>query len=312
MRDAGPIIVALDGSELAEGALPYAVAVARALGQRIVLFTAWEGAEGEFGANFPALAQEVERRATEHYGSYLEGVRARLAAAGADVETLIRPGDAADEIPKAVEDTGARLLVLGTHGRSGIGRWLYGSTTNAVLRASHAPVLVAGPHALERSDGDVTLAHLAVPLDGSTHGEAALPVAAMLAQKLSARLSLVRAVRWAAQAYPYSLPDAYLPQVDEELDAGPKAYLRRIEATLKDTDGAQAPSPANIPEVTSYVVRGAVSEGLLEFVEKERVGLVVMTTHARAGLARMALGSTADRMTQGAAPVLLIRPGTDD
>ena len=135
-----------------------------------------------------------------------------------------------------------------------------------------------------------------VPLDGSPLSEAALPAATALASKLGARLSLVRVVRWAVQAYPYTLPEAYVPQVDDELEAGAKAYVQQKEAAVKGAD------------VSAFVVRGAIADGLLDFIEKEAVDLVVMTTHARGGLARAALGSIADRVLQGPAPVLLIRP----
>ena len=136
-----------------------------------------------------------------------------------------------------------------------------------------------------------------VPLDGSPLSQAALPVAESVATSLGARVSLVRSVRWAVQAYPYSLPDAYVPQIDEELEAGAKAYLRRMEEALKGK-----------VEVDAFVVRGGIADGLMDVVDKQAVDLVVMTTHARAGIARAALGSTADRMLQGKAPVMLVRP----
>lgn len=294
MRDEGPILVPLDGSELAEGAVAYAVALARGLGERIVLVTAWEGTESELATNFPSMAMEVEQKATGHFGQYLDSVKAKLS--GVRVDTMIRAGDASDEIIQAVNETGARLLVIATHGRSGIGRWFYGSTAGHLLRNAPVPVLAVGPHALERPRADATYGHIMVPLDGSELSERALPVAVTLAKAVGARISLVRAVRWAVQAYPYSLPDAYVPQVDQELEAGAKKYLQRMQSQVSGV------------EAHSFVVRGAVAEGLIDFVDKEAADLVVMTTHARAGLARAALGSVADRMLQANAPVLLIRP----
>ena len=106
----------------------------------------------------------------------------------------------------------------------------------------------------------------------------------------------MRIVRWAAQAYPYTLPDAYVPQVDDELEEGAKAYLRRMEEGIEGV------------ERSAFVVRGSVAEGLFEFIDKEAVDLVVMTTHARSGLARMTLGSVAERLLHGSAPVFMIPP----
>lgn len=295
MRDKGPILVPLDGSELAEGAIAYAVALAKALGEHVVLMTAWEGTESELGANFPAMALEIEQKASSYYNTYLEGIRARVGT-GIVTETKVVAGDAAEQILQVADDLKARLLVIATHGRSGIGRWLYGSTAGRLLRASKVPIVAVGPHALEKSTAEVSMSHVMVPLDGSPLSEAALPVARTLAAALKGRLTLVRAVRWAVQTYPYSLPDAYIPQVDEELEAGAKAYLREQEAQVTE-----------VP-VDAFVVRGAIADGLIDLIEKQAVDLVVMTTHARGGFLRAALGSTADRMLQGPAPVLLVRP----
>jgi len=295
MRDHGPILVPLDGSELAEGALPYAVALAKALGERVTLLTVWEGTESELGANFPSMAMEIEAKARAYFGSYLRGIEARLIDS-VPVQALVREGSATEEITRTADEIGARALVVATHGRSGIGRWLYGSTASHLLRHSTVPVLAVGPHALDHPQADVSFTHIMTPLDGAPLSEAALPDATVLASKLGARLSLVRIVQWAVQAYPYTLPDAYIPQVDDEIEAGATAYLRQKEADVRGID------------VSAFVVRGAIADGLLDFIEKEAVDLVVMTTHARGGLARAALGSVADRVLQGLAPVLLIRP----
>ena len=296
MRDQGPILVALDGSELAETALPYAAALADALRTHLVLLTAWEGTETELAATFPAMALEIEQSASTYFNTYLDGIRTRYGRAD-QTRTMVRNGDAAEEILKAVDETGARMLAIATHGRSGVGRWVHGSTAGRLLRAAHVPMLAVGPNARPRSTTGVTLKHLMVPLDGSALSEAALSVATTIASALGARVSLVRGLRWAAQAYPYSLPDAYLPQIDEELESSAKAYLRRHEDALKGN-----------ADVDAFVVRGAVADGLMDVVDKQAIDLVVMATHARSGIARAALGSTADRMLQGAAPVLLVPP----
>lgn len=295
MREKGPILVPLDGSELAEGAIAYAVALAKALGESVVLMTAWEGTESELGANYPAMALEIEQKASSYYNTYLEGIRARIGP-GIVTETRVVSGEAADAILAVADEIRARLLAIATHGRSGIGRWLYGSTAGRLLRTSKVPIVTVGPHALEKSTADVSVRHIMVPLDGSPLSETALPMARELAAAVGGRITLVRAVRWAAQTYPYSLPDAYIPQVDEELEAGAKAYLRTMEAEVTE-----------VP-VDAFVVRGMVADGLIDVVEKKGVDLVVMTTHARRGIFRAALGSTADRMLQGPAPVLLVRP----
>lgn len=295
MRDSGPILLPLDGSELSEGALAYAVALAQGLRTHLVLLTTWEGADTDLAASFPQMVVDVDRKAQEHFGGYLDTVKQKVPA-GIDVQVIVRSGEASKEILATADSIGARAIVLATHGRSGIGRWLYGSTAGHILHHSKTPVLAVGPNAIQKPKASVSYKRIMLPLDGSDLSEAAIPVADSLGKALGARVSLVRVVRWAVQAYPYTLPDTYVPQLDTELESAAKEYLRQQE---KQVTGAQ---------VDAFVVRGAIADGLLDFIDREGVDLVVMTTNARKGLARAALGSVADRLLQGSAPVLLIRP----
>ncbi len=295
MLDHGPILVPLDGSELAEGALPYASALASKLHTHLILVTVWEGTDTDLAATFPSLSLEVTESADRYFTEYLNGLKAKLPDADR-VRVVVRPGDAAEEILMTAQETEARAIAIATHGRSGVSRWLYGSTAGRLLRQSRAPVLAVGPKLLEQQRPGAEIKKIMVPLDGSKLSEQAVPIAGALAKATEASVVLVRGVRWAVQAYPYTLPDAYVPQVDEELEKGAKEYLRGQEQLIKDA------------KVEAFVVRGAIADGLLDFIDEQKVDLVVMTTHARAGLARAALGSTADRLLQGHAPVLLIRP----
>jgi nucleotide-binding universal stress UspA family protein len=103
---------------------------------------------------------------------------------------------------------------------------------------------------------------------------------------------------WATAVLPYA-PGvaAEWPDFDPQLEAAAEAYLGNV----KQTFDASA-------TVDATVLRGPTADALIEFVETNPIDLVVMTTHARAGLARALRGSTADRMLHGRAPVLFIRP----
>jgi nucleotide-binding universal stress UspA family protein len=292
MRDDGPILVPLDGSELAEGALSYASALAAAWNTKLILLTVWEGVGADMTTSFPDMAVEVESTAQGHFGDYLASCKTKV---GGAAETMLRAGDASEEILKAADEVGARAITIATHGRSGISRWMAGSTATDIIHHATVPVLTVGPNALQKPPQKAEFKHVMVPLDGSALAEQALQPGAALAKATAGRLSLVRALQWAVQAYPYTLPDAYVPQIDTELEAGAKEYLRNQETKVAGVD------------VKAYVVRGAIADGLMEFVDKESVDLVVMTTRGRRGLARAALGSVADRMLQAACPVLMLR-----
>jgi nucleotide-binding universal stress UspA family protein len=242
-------------------------------------------------------ARGAEPHLREACAAYLAGVRGRLGYPDCDV--VVRDGVADEEIPLAAKEAGAAMIVAATHGRSGISRWMYGSTAGHLLHESTVPLLVVGKEALERHLEAPELRHVMVPLDGSSMAEAALPEAFELARLLRARVTLARAVPWAAQTYPFFTPGMYVPQLDEELVEGATAYLRQ----------RQSEAPPG-PPVETDLLRGPAAECLLAYEEGHDVDLVVMTTHAREGLGRAFLGSTADRMLHGRAPVLFIRPAT--
>ena len=290
MNEQGPIVVPLDGSELAERVLPLATALAAAERTHIVLVAVWE----DTGADLPAnVSVELEKHAQESLTAYLHDVRDRLQHK--EIRTVVRCGDPSDVILAVADETGARMIVAGSHGTSGVTRWLFGSTTRRLLHESRVPLLVAGAKALER-EGTPAIKHVMIPLDGSSLAEAAIEPGIALARRLGAKVSLVRAVRWAFETYPYAGAASYVQPLDSELEAGAREYIGRRQAAAGGTD------------IHGFVVRGNSADALLAFEESDNVDLVVMTTHARAGLTRMALGSTAERVLQGSAPVLLLRP----
>jgi nucleotide-binding universal stress UspA family protein len=236
---------------------------------------------------------ELERAARVHFESYLHGVQERLGAPEARI--MVRGGEAATEIIAAAAETRARVIVAGSHGRSGIGRWLYGSTTSALLHEAELPLLVVGPAALRRQ-GPFSLRRILVPLDGTPHAETALTAATALAQHAQASLDLVRVVPWAVEAYPFAGEAMYVPTLDRDLEDAARKYIERHAEVASQTVPAKG-----------HVLRGQSADLLLNFTTENETDLVVMATRARAGVARAALGSTADRMTHGVAPVLLLR-----
>ncbi|MDP9238525.1 MAG: universal stress protein [Chloroflexota bacterium] len=295
MNEHGPILVPLDGSELAEAALSIAAEVAGAKRTHLALMSVWE----EPGSGTPAaVSMEMEERAQDHFQTYLNGIRERLKQP--EIRIIVRCGDPCESILQAVEEIDARMIVAASHGRSGLGRWLYGSTTSRLLHESRVPVLVVGPKSLEASAPRAALRHIMVPLDGSPLSEIALDAGADLAAAFGAKLSLVRTVKWAFETYPYAGAMTYVQSLDSDLEKDAQDYIRKCEASVK----------ANV-DVSGFIVRGAVADSLLTFEEQNQVDLVVMTTHARGGLARAVLGSTAGRLLQGRAPVLLLRPERD-
>ena len=292
-----PIVVALDTSELSEGAIPYAVSLAKATGARLSFVTVWEGGERALISSLPDVASEVFKRGEEYYEDYLQGIAKKVREQGIETEAEVRTGEPDEEILALVNQRKAGMLVIASHGRSGLSRWWYGSVAGKLVREAPVPTLIVGPKALESGPGAGAIRRILVPLDGSEMAEQALPAAGRLAAALGAEVHLAEAVRWVSQAFIYGVPEVTIAQVDEDLEQAARTSLSRARKKLPKAT-----------KVEAHVMRGMPADALIDLVAEKEIDLVVMASHARAGLARMALGSVADRMVQGKAPVLLIRP----
>jgi nucleotide-binding universal stress UspA family protein len=166
-----------------------------------------------------------------------------------------------------------------------------------LIREAPIPTLVIGPGVLESVPQEAAIRRILVPLDGSPLAETALRPALELANKLDAELVLAQALQWATQAFMYGVPEVNIVLLDEDLTKAAESYLAKVKDWLKADR-----------KVETAVLHGPAADALIGLVSKQAIDLVVMTSHTRAGIARAVLGSIADRLLQGDAPVLLIRP----
>lgn len=141
----GSIIVPLDGSPTAEQALPHVGSLAKALGLKVVLLRAVPPLEEYYrfvGPEYippPDLPKEVEAEANEYLGRLKERLHKDRFPT---VEVRLLQGNAAASIVDVAEQTSDSLIVMTTHGRSGVGRWILGSVANRVVRYAASPVLM--------------------------------------------------------------------------------------------------------------------------------------------------------------------------
>lgn len=140
------ILVPLDGSELAECVLPHVKAIAAGNGTRkVVLLRIVEPLPaGTPPAVDFEVVQKVGVKAAEEY---LARVRARLSKEGLSVETKVLTGRPAETIADFVQREKVDLMALATHGRSGIGRWVFGSVADRLVHSSSVPILLIRPGA---------------------------------------------------------------------------------------------------------------------------------------------------------------------
>ena len=134
--DVKTILVPLDGSFLGELALAPAIDLARDKGAKLVLLRA---AEAHTTVADPTEAQVAVVREAEEY---LAAVRTRVLESVAEVETTVWYGPPAEAIVEAARYRGADVIVMSSHGRSGLGRLVLGSVAESVLRATPTPILL--------------------------------------------------------------------------------------------------------------------------------------------------------------------------
>jgi nucleotide-binding universal stress UspA family protein len=143
------ILVPLDGSKLAESALPHAETLAKGCGtEELILVSVTERVPGYRPIEDPSqplgerLVPEATGKKAKQAQKYLERIARAMEAKGIKVVTEVLMGSPADEITIYAKDPGCDIIVMSTHGRSGPSRWAHGSVADRILRASCVPVLM--------------------------------------------------------------------------------------------------------------------------------------------------------------------------
>jgi nucleotide-binding universal stress UspA family protein len=293
------ILVPLDGSAFSERALPMAIELARPMGAQLVLVRA---------ASAPALpgdyATDAQVRAVREAETYLVDAALKLAGQSIRTETAVPYGAASEAILLEVGLRHADLVIMCTHGRSGLGRWIYGSVAEGVVAHSPVPVLLVRPTGSQAVLAcEPLISQLLVPLDGSALSEAALPQAATLARSLDCRIQLLSVVvppRVVIADLAY-VPDA-LGVSDEALQADRERanqYLAEVAERLQH-DGLC---------VQTAVREGPAADTILQHAQTMGARLIVMATHGRTGVERLLLGSVALEVVHRTLfPVMLVHP----
>jgi nucleotide-binding universal stress UspA family protein len=298
------ILVPLDGSEIAEQALPVAASMARKSGATLHLVSVHEPVPlVGMPPGYPVVALDLEHEVHANLTAYLESVAAMARATlPTSVLTSVLTGGPAAALCDYAASHAVHLVVMTTHGRGGPSRWWLGSVADRMLRRLDVPVLLLHPSEIPQP---TEFHRLVLALDG--HGEEPVIEAAIAlgGRAPGTRYVLTRVVepeipmvsRLAAR--PGHLP----PDWDQRRESEAQMYLCRLTDRLH-TAGLDA---------TSQVLVGrGVAAQVLELADAIRADCIVAGTHGPRGMERMLLGSVADKIVRGAkVPVLVtpVRPG---
>ena len=300
------IMVPLDGSAFGEHALPLALTIAQRSGAVVRLVHVHAASELVYmigGAPMAEELSEVPDREAEL--AYLDNLTQRLVSSwGVDVISTLLDGPPTLALRDYAVEHAASLVVMSTHGRRLVSRFWLGSVADALVRQAPMPVLVVRPHqeAIDLIDlaQERAARRILIPLDGSALAEDALAHAVELGQLMEAEFTLLQAIDPIVMDY---APVARSAGLDERLvdawRAEAQEYLDTIAAQLRVVSLRVHTSVAIAPPAVA----------ILDYARQHPVDLIAMSTHARAGVSRMLLGSVANKVVRGAgAPVLLHRP----
>ena len=296
------VLVPLDGSAVAEEALVYVRELA-ASGTEVTLLCVSAPEEGAYSPSHEAYIQKtaeaIRRQLAEVPQTAVSAQPARIA----EVHGKLAAGRPADEILRHVQDEGIDLILMATHGRSGIKRWAMGSVADKVLRASKVPVwLVRAGTPRAASEGMPPKRMMLVLLDGSKLAESVLPHVEALAKHWDGELVDVVLLEVCEPMVPSTFYPAITP-VDWEAELS-----KTVEASKSYLHGVEARLSQKGIRVRSEVLVGKPADEIVDYAKKNSSNLIVMATHGRSGVNRWVYGSVAEKVLAGAAnPILLVK-----
>jgi nucleotide-binding universal stress UspA family protein len=234
----------------------------------------------------PVIDDHMKPVRRPHTEAYLAAARARLAPGGRVVTRILTAAAAAPALATYARESGCRLVVLSTHGRGGYERAWLGSVTDEMVRLGRVPLLVVKPDTAPSG----AFRRILVPLDGSPLAEAILEHAAGIARlDPEAELLLLQVV-----------PPTVRGDLEPAQEMAAREYLDAVGDRL-GREGVRA--RARLERARN------VAAAILETAAAESADLLALSTHGRTGLARVALGSVADKLVRASAlPVLIFRP----
>lgn len=293
------LLVPLDGSYLAESALPYAEELAGSLGSEITLIHVSEAGDDKYDHLYRLYMEKM----VEATRQGAERCREKPGTKSIKVNSVDLIGHIAEQIVDYADNEKVSLIVMATHGQSGVRRWLLGNVATKVVMATERPVLLirakdTRPEVHEKQK----LYKALVPLDGSKESEAIIPYIEELASRLNAEVVLFQVV---ALAYlVYSIPgeavlQTHSPEEMETIVTNSGRYLETVGAELRDRG----------INTRSEVAVGIPAEAIISMADEIQANVVAMSTHGHYGISRWIFGSTTYKVLQeGNTPLLLVRP----
>ncbi len=219
-----PILVPLDGSQLAECVLPHAAAFARSFDAEITLIRILEKNQTGVSAQlFDLLNWQIQKtKAT----LYLEEIKARFIESNIQARAIVLEGLVPEGITDYAQNEGMKLIILSSHGRHGMTQWGISSITQKIILSAPTSVLIVRAHPQDIPTGELAetplYQRILVPLDGSQRAEHVLPIVMQLAHVYKPTIHLVHVVQTPEMA-------RQMPPAQEDIDLAKHVVARNRE-----------------------------------------------------------------------------------
>jgi nucleotide-binding universal stress UspA family protein len=295
------LLIPLDGSALAEEALGPAAEIARAAHATldlVLVHQPWAFSE--------VMEAAWQANVTNSERAYVASTAQDLAkGASIGVSSTVLSALPVDGICARIKEVNADLIVMTSHGRTGLSRSWLGSVAHGVLRQSRVPVLMLRPaDPSRRRVRRQSIKRVLVTLDGSSLSQVILGPASDLARAFGARLILLRVV----EPIPAIVPEVVLPVRNLPRDDAATADVAE-QAAAELAEICKRLKEKGVSRVEPHVVvDNRVAKAILDFARSVSPSVIAMSTHGR-GVSRLFLGSVSDKVLRGSTrPMLLCRP----
>jgi len=223
--------------------------------------------------------------------AFIESQADHVDTEGLSVTTAVREGVVHDAVLDYGDENEIDLIVMGTHGRTGVRRFLLGSVTEKVVRLADVPVLSVKADA---EPGTVSFDDILLPTDGSSGAAAAIEPTGALASATDATVHLVSVVDTRSLG----------------IDVGSSVIVDELESVATDAvgDASDRLSGMGVETVETAITHGVPYRAILDAIEEADADLVVIGTHGRTGIDRYLLGSVAEKLVRTSpVPVMTVR-----
>lgn len=295
------LLVPLDRSEFAEQAIGQAAAIARKANAGMDVMIVHQPVPYAGFSDIPWYGEQWRDEL-----KYVETIAKELeSGSGVHTTFAVPKGDVVEAICERAVEVDADLIVMTSHGRTGLSRAWLGSVADGVIRNAKTPVLLMRPveTKMDRAHAHKFFDHLLITLDGSTLSEEILSPALALARCGDSRITLLRVVPPVPMVFvDPGIPFAYAPPPTD-----PVVTESLVEEAKKQLEGAAKRLSDQGFKVDCEVVLSPFAvRAILDFAADRGIDLIALSTHGR-GASRLVVGSVADKLIRGSGVAMLIQ-----